>query len=89
MEERNLKVMTKELFEELNQLMIDAFKKAGISFDDIADMDDETIILIKRYFSLMKKCEEMAEGQAEQFDKISSIDHKLDRVLRYLAQKVD
>lgn len=89
MEERNLKVMTKELFKELEQLMRDAMSKAGFGFEEIADMDDETVILMKRYFSLMKKCEEMAEGQAEQFDKISSIDHKLDRVLRYLSQKVD
>ena len=89
MEERNLKVMTEELFEEVEQLIKDAMSKAGFGFEDIADMDDETIILMKRYFSLLKKCEEMAEVQAEQFDKISDIDRKLDRVLRYVAQKVD
>jgi hypothetical protein len=81
MEKGTLQVMTEELFEELNQLMIDAFKKAGISFDDIADMDDETVILMKRYFSMMKKCEDLASTQAQELDRIHVIEMKLDKLI--------
>jgi len=89
MEKGTLQVMTEELFEELNQLMIDAFKKAGISFDDIADMDDETVILMKRYFSMMKKCEDLASTQAQELDRIHVIEMKLDKVLAKLNSKKD
>ena len=81
MEKGTLQIMTDELFEELEQLMRDAMSKAGFGFEDIADMDDETVILMKRYFSLLKKCEDLASAQAQELDRIHVIEMKLDKLI--------
>lgn len=49
-------------------------KASGLNISDIADADDNTVILFKRYMKLMKSAGELAIAQAEQLDKIDILD---------------
>lgn len=84
--DRTLVAETTEIFDELNKMLGDLVKMSGFDLDSVADLDDEMVIAVKRYFVLMKKAKDLAIMQAEKLDKIDEIDKKLDKVLA-LAKK--
>ena len=73
-EAKTLKEKTEKVFDEAEQLLLEAIKASGLNISDIADADDESIILFKRYMEIMKTAEELAIAQAAQLDKIDMLD---------------
>lgn len=65
---------TEKVFKDCEHLLFDAMKSTGLDISSIADADDDTIILFKRYMGLMKDAEELAIAQAAKLDKIDMID---------------
>lgn len=73
-ENETLKEKTSRIFGDCEKLLFEAMKATGFDISDIADTDDDTVILFKRYIELMKSAEELAIAQAEQLDKINMLD---------------
>ena len=73
-EAKTLKEKTEKVFDDAKQLLFEAMKASGLDISDIADADDETIILFKRYMEIMKTAEDLAIAQAAQLDKIDMLD---------------
>ena len=69
-EKETLKEKTSKIFDECEKLLFEAMKASGLNISDIADADDNAVILFKRYMKLMKSAEDLAMAQAEQLDKI-------------------
>ena len=79
-EKETLKEKTSKIFSDCEKLLFEAMKASGLDISDIADADDDTVILFKRYMELMKSAEELAVAQAEQLDKIDMLDTILKNV---------
>lgn len=73
-ENETLKEKTSKIFDECEKLLFEAMRASGLDISDIADADDDTVILFKRYMKLMKSAEELAIAQAEKLDKIDILD---------------
>ena len=73
-ENETLKEKTIKIFGDCEKLLLEAMKASGLNISDIADADDDMVILFKRYMELMKSAEELAIAQAEQLDKINMLD---------------
>lgn len=73
-EKETLKEKTSKIFSDCEKLLFEAMKASGFDISDIADADDGTVILFKRYMELLKSAEELAIAQAEQLDKINILD---------------
>ena len=82
-EEKTLVSVTAEIFDELNKMLTDIMKMTGFDLDSVADLDDEMIIMVKRYLVMMKKAKDLAIMQADRLDKIDEIDKKLDKLVAY------
>lgn len=79
-EKETLEEKTRKIFGDCEKLLFEAMKATGLDISDIADADDDTVILFKRYMELMKSAEELAIAQAEQLDKIDMLDTILKNV---------
>ena len=79
-EKETLEEKTRKIFGDCEKLLFEAMKASGLDISDIADADDNSIILFKRYMELMKSAEELAIAQAEQLDKIDMLDTILKNV---------
>ncbi|MBP5596216.1 MAG: hypothetical protein J6Y02_12595 [Pseudobutyrivibrio sp.] len=79
-EKETLEEKTRKIFGDCEKLLFEAMKASGLDISDIADADDDTVILFKRYMELMKSAEELAIAQAEQLDKIDMLDTILKNV---------
>jgi len=64
-------------------MLTDIMKMTGFDLDSVADLDDEMIIMVKRYLVMMKKAKDLAIMQADRLDKIDEIDKKLDKLVAY------
>lgn len=73
-ENETLKEKTSKIFDDCEKLLFEAMKASGLNISDIADADDDTVILFKRYMELMKSAEDLVIAQAEQLDKINMLD---------------
>ena len=73
-ENETLKEKTSKIFGDCEKLLFEAMKASGLDISDIADADDDTVIMFKRCMELMKSAEELAIAQAEQLDKINMLD---------------
>lgn len=82
-EEETLVSVTADIFDELNKMLTDLMKMTGFDLDSVADLDDEMVIMVKRYLVMMKKAKDLAIMQAEKLDKIEEIDKKLDKLMAY------
>lgn len=72
--DESLKGKTQAVFDNAEKLLLEAIKASGLDITDIADADDDSIILFKRYMEIMRDAEELAIAQAEQLDKINALD---------------
>ena len=79
-EKETLAEKTRKIFGNCEKLLFEVMKATGLDISDIADADDDTVILFKRYMELMKSAEELAIAQAEQLDKIDMLDTILKNV---------
>lgn len=89
MENETLRDQTKALFDEMESVLMDMLKMAGISITDISNVDDDVLIAFKKYIGLLKKTENLAIAQAEQLDKLDKlieIETKIDKIDHRLAQ---
>lgn len=73
-ENETLKEKTSKIFGDCEKLLFEAMKASGLDISDIADADDDIVIMFKRYMELMKSAEDLAIAQAEQLDKINMLD---------------
>lgn len=65
---------TEKVFKDCEKLLFDAMKASGLDISSIAEADDDSIILFKRYMEVLKDAEDLAIAQAAQLDKIDMID---------------
>lgn len=85
----NLRDQTKELFDEMENVLMDMLKVSGFSISDISDVDDEMLIALKKYMGLLKKTEDLALAQASQLDKLDKLNEiisKIDIIDRKITQ---
>ena len=84
-----LRDQTKELFDEMENVLMDMLKVSGFSISDISDVDDEMLIAFKKYMGLLKKTEDLALAQASQLDKLDKLNEiisKIDIIDRKITQ---
>lgn len=84
-----LRDQTKELFDEMENVLTDMLKVSGFSISDISDVDDEMLIAFKKYMSLLKKTGDLALAQASQLDKLDKLNEiisKIDIIDRKITQ---
>lgn len=83
--DESLKGKTQAVFDNAEKLLLEAIKASGLDITDIADADDDSIILFKRYMEIMRDAEELAIAQAEQLDKINALDVIIQNQARIMA----
>lgn len=71
---------TNEMFEEMEGLFNDLMKSTG-GIGNIVDMDDESLLALKKMLKLFNQSKEYAVEMAAKLDKIDSIESKLDKLL--------
>ena len=71
---------TNEMFEEMEELFNDLMKSTG-GIRNIVDMDDESLLALKKMLKLFNQSKEYAIEMAAKLDKIDSIESKLDKLL--------
>ena len=71
---------TNEMFEEMEELFNDLMKSTG-GIGNIVDMDDESLLALKKMLKLFNQSKEYAVEMAAKLDKIDSIESKLDKLL--------
>lgn len=71
---------TNEMFEEMEELFNDLMKSTG-GIGNIVDMDDESLLALKKMLKLFNQSKEYAIEMAAKLDKIDSIESKLDKLL--------
>lgn len=76
----SLVARTNEMYEEVNGMFENLMKSVG-GFESIKDMDDESLLAMKKMFKLMDKSKEFSLEMAAKLDKIDSIERKLDLLL--------
>lgn len=76
----SLVARTNEMYEEVNGMFENLMKSVG-GFESIKDMDDESLLAMKKLFKLMDKSKEFSLEMAAKLDKIDSIERKLDLLL--------
>ena len=76
----SLVARTNEMYEEVNEMFENLIKLGG-GFESIKDMDDESLLAIKKMLKLMDKSKEFSLEMAAKLDKIDSIERKLDLLL--------
>lgn len=76
----SLVARTNEMYEEVNGMFENLIKSVG-GFESIKNMDDESLLAMKKLFKLMDKSKEFSLEMAAKLDKIDSIERKLDLLL--------
>lgn len=76
----SLVARTNEMYEEVNGMFEDLIKSVG-GFESIKNMDDESLLAMKKLLKLMDKSKEFSLEMAAKLDKIDSIERKLDLLL--------
>lgn len=71
---------TNEMFEEMEELFNDLMRSTG-GIGNIVDMDDESLLALKKMLKLFNQSKEYAIEMAAKLDKIDSIESKLDKLL--------
>lgn len=71
---------TNEMFEEMEELFNKLMKSTG-GIGNIVDMDDESLLALKKMLKLFNQSKEYAIEMAAKLDKIDSIESKLDKLL--------
>lgn len=71
---------TNEMFEEMEELFNDLMRSTG-GIGNIVDMDDESLLALKKMLKLFNQSKEYAVEMAAKLDKIDSIESKLDKLL--------
>ena len=71
---------TNEMFEEMEELFNNLMKSTG-GIGNIVDMDDESLLALKKMLKLFNQSKEYAIEMAAKLDKIDSIESKLDKLL--------
>ena len=71
---------TNEMFEEMEELFNDLMRSTG-GIGHIVDMDDESLLALKKMLKLFNQSKEYAVEMAAKLDKIDSIESKLDKLL--------
>lgn len=71
---------TNEMFEEMEELFNDFMRSTG-GIGNIVDMDDESLLALKKTLKLFNQSKEYAVEMAAKLDKIDSIESKLDKLL--------
>ena len=77
MDEMTLKDKTTKLFDDLEGMLGRLMSATGFSFSDVADVDDNVVLLVRDYIKLMNECKELAVAQAGKLDELD----KLDKIL--------
>lgn len=72
--------MTNDLLNEIDELMNFMMKQVG-GMESIKDMDDESLLVVKKLLNLMDASKEYTLAMATKLDKIDEIDAKLDKLL--------
>lgn len=94
-EETTLKAKTEKIFKDIEAMLFEVMKISGLDLSDIADLDDDTVILTKRYIELINVCEDLAIAQAEKLDKLDMLDQVLQKSIetetevKALERKID
>ena len=71
---------TNEMFKEMEELFNDLMRSTG-GIRNIVDMDDESLLALKKMLKLFNQSKEYAVEMAAKLDKIDSIESKLDKLL--------
>lgn len=77
----SLVARTNEMYKEVNGMFEDLIKSVG-GFESIKNMDDESLLAMKKLLKLMDKSKEFSLEMAAKLDKIDSIERKLDLLLK-------
>lgn len=77
----SLVARTNEMYEEVNGMFENLIKSVG-GFESIKNMDDESLLAMKKLLKLMDKSKEFSLEMAAKLDKIDSIERKLDLLLK-------
>ena len=87
MKERELVILTEEMFDKANETLMKMLLESGVTLETVLNMDSEEMATLKTFFELWNVCKEYSLEMAKRLDKINDIDEKLDMVVKQLRDK--